>query len=170
MMQMLAAGGLTPLADEIRVADPDNPRGYYEWEAIKNLPANPSLILEAEGKVVKVISSLLMHLPLNHDYRIVFMRRPLPQVVASQAEMIRRRGSGNPGASTLAIQGALEAHLRAVKAWLNARSSIAVHWADYPDLIAAPLKHAREVAEFIGDSVNVDRMVAEIDPLLFRNR
>src|SRR5580698_3203237 len=96
MMQMLTAGGLEPLTDRIRGADNDNPRGYFEWESVKQLPVNPALLLQAEGKAVKIVSPLLRHLPLNRDYRIVFMRRPLAQVVASQAEMIQRRGSTSP--------------------------------------------------------------------------
>jgi hypothetical protein len=97
MMQMLAAGGMPILSDGERQADVDNPRGYYEWERIKLLPKQPDCIAEAEGKVVKVISQLLFVLPDGRDYRIVFMQRPLPEVVASQAEMIRRRGtSGAP--------------------------------------------------------------------------
>ena len=79
MMQMLAAGGLPPLTDGVREPDIDNPRGYYEWEPIKQLPSNPGVIAKAEAKAVKVVSSLLMHLPQNLEYRIVFLRRPLPQ-------------------------------------------------------------------------------------------
>src|SRR5205085_1696250 len=37
MMQMLEAGGLSPMTDKVRAADIDNPRGYYEWEAIKEI-------------------------------------------------------------------------------------------------------------------------------------
>src|SRR3954467_14439576 len=73
MMQMLAAGGLAPLSDGERKADTDNPRGYLEWERIKQLPKEPSLIAEAEGKVVKVISQLLLALPDGHEYRVIFM-------------------------------------------------------------------------------------------------
>ena len=32
------AGGMTALSDGERVADADNPRGYLEWERIKQLP------------------------------------------------------------------------------------------------------------------------------------
>ncbi len=170
MMQMLATGGLTPLTDQIREADTDNPRGYYEWENIKKIPVNPSLIAEAEGKVVKVISSLLMHLPLNHEYRIVFMRRPLSQVVASQAEMIQRRGNPGPKSSMVAMQGALETHSRGIVAWLRGRSSMAVHWVDYPDLISDPLKQARQVATFLARDLDVEKMITQVDPFLFRNR
>ncbi|HTT21241.1 MAG TPA: hypothetical protein VMG82_20085 [Candidatus Sulfotelmatobacter sp.] len=71
MMQMLVAGGMTPLSDGERVADTDNPRGYLEWERIKTLPTDPGCIAEAEGKVVKVISRLLLSLPPGHDYRVI---------------------------------------------------------------------------------------------------
>ena len=63
MMQMLAAGGLPVLADGERKADVDNPKGYLEWERIKQLPKDPASIAEGEGKVVKVISQLLLSLP-----------------------------------------------------------------------------------------------------------
>jgi hypothetical protein len=36
-MQMLVAGGLTPLVDGQRAADAGNPRGYFEWEKAKSL-------------------------------------------------------------------------------------------------------------------------------------
>jgi hypothetical protein len=93
MMQMLAAGGMPVLSDGERRADTDNPRGCLEWERIKQLPKDPACIAEAEGKVVKVISQLLLSLPPGHDYRIVFMQRPLPEILKSQDEMLRRRGT-----------------------------------------------------------------------------
>src|SRR5258708_6697116 len=74
MMQMLAAGGMPVLADGERQADVDNPKGYFEWERVKQLPKEPSCIAEAEGKVVKVISQFLLTLPAGHEYRIVFMQ------------------------------------------------------------------------------------------------
>src|SRR5215813_2420595 len=89
MMQMLVAGGLAALSDGERRADTDNPKGYLEWERIKTLPKDPNCIVEAEGKVVKCISQLLLALPMNHEYRIIFMQRPLPEVLASQEEMLR---------------------------------------------------------------------------------
>ena len=35
MMKMLEAGGLPALTDNIRTADADNPKGYYEFERVK---------------------------------------------------------------------------------------------------------------------------------------
>jgi hypothetical protein len=84
MMQMLAAGGMPILSDGERQADVDNARGYLEWDRIKQPPQNPGCIAEAEGMAVKVISRLLRALPDGHEYRVIFMQRPLPEVLASQ--------------------------------------------------------------------------------------
>src|ERR1035438_2859225 len=90
MMQMLDAGGLPVLSGGEPKAATANPKGYLEWERIKQVPKNPGLIAEAEGKVVKVISQLILSLPASHEYRIVFMQRPLPEVLRSQDEIDRK--------------------------------------------------------------------------------
>jgi hypothetical protein len=92
MMQMLSAGGIAALTDGERVPDLNNTRGYYEWAPIKALARNPNIIAQAEGKLVKVVSWLLPSLSTQHEYRIVFMRRPLAEVVASQNKMLERLG------------------------------------------------------------------------------
>ena len=100
----------------------------------------------------------------------MFMRRPLEQVVASQAAMLARRLSGGPSISPAAMQAALQTHLRGVAAWLAQRPSIATHWVDYPELVARPLEHAAEVAAFLGGGLEPVRMTAAVDPALFRNQ
>ena len=42
MMRMLEAGGLPALIDNMRQADDDNPRGYYEFEAVKKTKEDAS--------------------------------------------------------------------------------------------------------------------------------
>src|ERR1700733_6156368 len=111
MMQMLDAGGLPVLADGERKPDPDNPKGYLEWERIKQLPKDPSVIAEAEGKAVKVISQLILSLPAGHEYRILFMQRPLPEVLKSQDEMLRRRGNVEQTGASSALEEAFQRHL-----------------------------------------------------------
>src|SRR6202161_439394 len=124
MMQMLDAGGLSVLSDGERKADTDNPKGYLEWERIKQLPKDPSLIAEAEGKVVKIISQLILSLPSGHEYRVIFMQRPLPEVLKSQDEMLKRRGTYKEGANPAAISAAFEKHLREVYAWMDGKTYV----------------------------------------------
>ncbi|HZD55295.1 MAG TPA: hypothetical protein VE136_01120, partial [Anaerolineales bacterium] len=85
MMKMLEAGGVPPLTDEIRTADRDNPKGYYEFERVKKMPdGDKAWMVEARGKSVKVISALLEHLPPQYDYKVIFMRRDMNEILASQ--------------------------------------------------------------------------------------
>ena len=92
MMSMLQAGGRDLLVDGVRTADEDNPKGYFEFERVKQVATDRAWLPEAEGKVVKIITRLLFDLPTDRPYKVVFMRRRLEEVLASQAKMLDRRG------------------------------------------------------------------------------
>ncbi|HVV44348.1 MAG TPA: alkaline phosphatase family protein, partial [Bryobacteraceae bacterium] len=47
LMQMLSAGGLPALTDGVRSADEDNPRGYFELEAVKQMQNGAPWLEEA---------------------------------------------------------------------------------------------------------------------------
>jgi len=92
-MKMLEAGGMELVVDNIRTADEDNPKGYYEDERVKELAEmeDTSWLRGARGRVIKVVSSLLNYLPATNAYKVVFMRRNLHEVLASQTKMLVRR-------------------------------------------------------------------------------
>ena len=93
MMKVLEAGGMQVFTDNLRIADEDNPKGYFELEQVKALKdGDDSWVRDAPGKVVKVISSLLEYLPSTYKYKIVFMRREIAEILASQKQMLIRRG------------------------------------------------------------------------------
>jgi len=169
MMQMLAAGGMTILTDSERKPDIDNPRGYCEWEPAKLLPRQPGLIDQAEGKAVKVISQLLLSIPKGRDYKVIFMERPLPEILASQDEMLRRRGK--PGSvSHEALTSAFKDHLIEVSATLENRPDISVLRMGYRRLLNDPRGHSKSIKDFLALDLNVEAMSAQADPSLYRNR
>jgi hypothetical protein len=170
MMQMLDAGGLAVLSDGERKADTDNPKGYLEWERIKQLPKDPGLIAKAEGKVVKVISQLLLSLPSGHGYRIVFMQRPLPEVLKSQDEMLRRCGNTDSIADTSAIEEAFQRHLIEVNKWLAGNANTEVSRVHYHRVLREPKAVAEEVAAFLRVPLDIQAMVRQVDGSLYRNR
>lgn len=170
MMQMLVAGGMQPLADGERKADADNPRGYLEWERIKQLPTDPSLIAEAEGKVVKVISRLLLALPSGHEYRIIFMQRPMPEILASQDEMLRRRGTYKEGADPAMITAAFQKHLREIDVWLDGKPHVKYLRVPYHDVLNDPKSVSQKLANFLDLSLHLDAMREQVDSSLYRNR
>jgi sulfotransferase family protein len=170
MMQMLVAGGMTPLSDGERAADVDNPRGYLEWERIKTLPKDPGCIAEAEGKVVKVISQLVLALPEGHEYRVIFMQRPLPEVLASQDQMLKRRGTYKEGANFVVISAAFEKHLRDVYAWLDGKPCVKALRIPYHEVLNKPKEVVEQVVNFLGIKLNSEAMLQQVDGSLYRNR
>jgi hypothetical protein len=169
MMQMLEAGGMSILTDFQREPDVDNPRGYLEWEPAKLLPKEPHRIDEAEGKAVKVVSQLLLSLPEGRDYKVIFMERPLPEVLASQEKMLARRGTKVP-ADPVAIGNAFQDHMREVVAWLEERPQIPVHRVGFRKLLRDPAGTAASVCAFLSLDLDAGAMALQVDPNLYRNR
>lgn len=170
MMQMLDACGLPILSDGERKADTDNPKGYLEWEPIKQLPKNPALIAEAEGKVVKVISQLILSLPSDYEYRIIFMQRPLPEVLKSQDEMLRRRGNADLVGDNSAVEDFFQRHLIEVNRWLASQPNMRVSRVHYHRLLREPKAVAEEIAAFLESPLDIDAMLGQVDGNLYRNR
>lgn len=170
MMQMLTAGGMSAVSDGERRADIDNPKGYLEWERIKQLPKDPTLINDGEGKVVKVISQLLLSLPAGHDYRVIFMQRPLPEVMASQDEMLRRRGNFDASVDQSIMVNAFRDHLYKVHSWLSSQANIAVMRLPYHDVLNQPKETSEKIQEFLGVPLNIEAMAQQVDASLYRQR
>ena len=168
-MQMLAAGGMPLLTDYERKPDIDNPRGYYEWELAKLLPKEPNRIDEAEGKAVKVISQLLLSLPGGRNYKLIFMERPLPEVLASQDEMLKRRGA-SASVDHAVLTNTFRDHMRQIVSWLEDREEISLCRTGYRKVLNDPLGSAEAVRDFLGLDLNVEAMAREVDASLYRNR
>lgn len=170
MMQMMSAGGMPVLTDGLRSADANNPRGYFELEAIKALARDQEAITGAEGKVVKVISSLLSSLPRQFDYRVLFMCRPLEEVVASQNRMLERLGKEVPQTPTAAVVAAFDAHLRKVKLWLSQQPNMAVLYVQYLDMLRAPAEQAAKICTFLGRELDLAAMAGQVEQSLHREK
>lgn len=171
MMQMLEAGGMKIMTDQQRQADDDNPKGYYEWEEIRQLPRNPRLIEKAEGKVVKVISALLPHLPPKHRYKIIFMRRPASEVVRSQHTMITNLGK-TVKTDAEHLEKNQERHVQQLLERFAKSPQIELLEVDYPQLVQAPQDWVERLREFVSPEKlpNVAAMAEVVDPSLYRNR
>ncbi len=91
LMQMLGAGGMDILSDGLREADEDNPRGYLEFEPVKNLFKDATWLFEKRGKVVKIVAPLLAALPHGLACRVILSERDLDEILDSQERMLVRR-------------------------------------------------------------------------------
>ena len=169
-MQMIAAGGIEPLTDLLRVADTDNPRGYYELERVKNLRTDKGWVAEGLGKVVKVIHMLVPELPPELQYRVVFMERNLQEVVASQSAMLARSGKAGAAIPGERLKVVYESQLKTVRAWLAERPQFKVLYVEHAAMIRETQAKARAINEFLGGDLKVDAMLQAVDPSLHRNK
>ena len=170
MMQMMAAGGMPVLTDGQRSADANNPRGYFELESVKSLSRNQDVIAQAEDKVVKVISSLLPSLPKQFDYRVIFMCRPLEEVISSQNRMLERLGKEVPPTPTASVIAAFEEHLKKIRSWLSQQSNLAVLYVDYPAVLEAPEEQTRRICSFLERDLDTAAMIRQIEHSLHREK
>lgn len=169
-MKMLEAGGLPILTDQLRTADEDNPEGYFEFERVKQLRQDAAWLAEAQGKAVKIVSFHLAELPAEYPYKVLFIRRALPEVLASQRQMLAR--SGNPGgkAPEDRLEALYEKHLREVYAWLARQHHMSVLFLDHRAALEHPLDTAKAIHAFLGGEMDVDAMANAINPALYRQK
>lgn len=170
MMQMLEAGGIPPLADFEREADDDNPKGYYELEAVKQLKSQPTLLAGAGGKAVKVIHMLLMDLPEGYQYKVLFMRRDLGEVVASQRKMLSRTGKKGAALPDDALIKVFAGQLAKVECWLKDQPHIQSLDVSHRQVVGHPAAAAGSVNAFLGGQLDEQAMAEAVDPGLYRNR
>ena len=170
VMKMLEAGGIPPLVDHIRTADDDNPKGYYEFERAKKLKeGDVAWLLEAQGKVVKVIGALLVELPPDYEYRVLFMRRRIEEVLASQSKMLERRGEEKKvDDDTMAVL--FKKHIQQVESWMKQQSNLRYIDVDYNTMLANPLPQIERINRFLGGDLDAAAMAAIVDPELYRQR
>ncbi len=170
VMKMLEAGGISPLTDHIRTADDDNPKGYYEFERAKKLKeGDVAWLPEAQGKVVKLIGALLVELPTNYEYRVLFMRRNIEEVLASQTKMLERRDEEKKvDDETMAVL--FQKHIKQVEDWMDKQSNLRYVDVNYNAMLEDPLPQVEQINRFLGGELDAAAMAAVVDPELYRQR
>jgi hypothetical protein len=170
MMKMLEAGGIEPLTDNLRTADEDNPKGYFEFERVKQIEQDKAWLEEARGRAIKLISALLRHLPAMYDYKVIFMRRAMSEILASQRQMLIRRGEPTDAVPDDKMAAMFEKHLSQVETWLASQSNIAVLYVSYNEIMTYARPHAERINSFLGGGLDVDAMVSMVDRALYRQK
>lgn len=168
MMQMLAAGGVPIYSDDRRVADADNPLGYFEHDLAPKLASNDKWLPQVRGRAVKIVAPLLPRLPDTERYAIVMMRRDLGEVVASQREMLKRLGRKGAALSDDELTAALRREMARVQRWIARRDNVRVLDIQYATVLADPAAAAGRIAAFLNRSLDLPAMADAVKPALRR--
>jgi len=170
MMRMLDEGGIPAITDNIRTADEDNPKGYYEFEPVKKTKEDASWLKDAPGKVVKMVYRLLYDLPPEFNYRVVFMRRRLEEVIKSQEVMLERSGKGGGALSDEQLIALFASEMAKCEKWMTERPNFEYLDVDYNEMVKDPTTLVRRLNDFLGGTLDTNAMAGVVDPSLYRQR
>ena len=171
MMRMLEAGGKPVVTDNIRTADESNLKGYYEFERVKKLrEGDTQWLKDARGKAVKVVSAHLEYLPADYQYRVIFMRRHMPEILASQRKMLKSRDEPDDQVSDEKLAELFQKHLVQVENWLSLQPNFEVIYVSYNDVLENPEVNIQRINEFLGGKMDTEKMLGVIEKNLYRNR
>jgi hypothetical protein len=168
MMQMLDRGGIPALTDDVRCADTDNPKGYYEFEAVKRTKDDSAWLSRARGRAVKMVSSLLYDLPPTENYRVIFQQRDFDELLDSQEKMLRRLN--RPAIPRHEMKKSYDVHLKRLFEWFSKQTHLRVLNVSYNDLVDHPEAEVGRVVKFLGGVPSKTEMLKAIDRSLYRNR
>ena len=171
MMKMLEAGGQVILTDNLREADANNPKGYYEFERVKQMKDGDfAWLSDVAGKVVKIVTGLITFLPAEYKYKVIFMQRDIKEVLSSQKKMLGRLGKGDDNIPDDKMAKIYQEHLKQVNIWLSKQPNMEVLYVNYNTMVADPAESLHKVNTLLGGGLDVHTMAAVVDKELYRER
>ncbi len=170
MMQMLEAGGLDIFTDNKRTADENNPKGYYEYEAVKRLATDKKWLPKAKNKAVKIISHLLIHLPEKYSYKIIFMERDINEVIQSQHKMLVQLGKAKPNTYPAGLDMAFKENIKEIRKWANKQHNVDILTINYKNVINNPSSESEKVNMFLNKALDVKKMCTVVNKKLYRTK
>jgi hypothetical protein len=185
MMQMVEAAGVELHCDGGRVADTDNPRGYFELEATKRLPRDASFLTKSCAKAVKIVAPLLTSLPADFEYRVIFIDRDMEEIMASQQAMMEHAGQEQGSdAVDRVLARAFHKRIAEAKRWLEDSGNVRVYYVSHADVLDSPKEASKDLADFLEATGAIalvgwpkderrrvlSRMAETVEPDLYRQR
>ena len=167
MMQMLRAGGMPVLTDDVRPPDTSNPRGYFEYEPTTHGSRDTSWVAEARGRAVKLVAQLLPSVLRHSDIRVIFMERALGSIVASQSAMLQRLDRDGARLSDRRLAATYQQQLARLRLAIErASDGVSVFPVSYDAALQDPATAASAVNRFLGGRLDESAMAASIAPQL----
>jgi len=166
LMQILEKGGIEIFTDEIRKADENNPKGYFEYEGAKSLKRDSSWLKDAKGKAIKIVVPVIQYLPnLEYiDYRVIFIERDINEIVASQKSMLKHMSK----LSDSSVSKILSQQVHLTKVMLALRE-IPTLYINYNETLIKPNDTVNKINKFLGGLLNTSNMTEAIIPALKRH-
>jgi hypothetical protein len=113
---------------------------------------------------------LLFHLPIDRNFRVVFMLRDLEEVMTSQRVMLDKEGRTAATLDDAKLAGIFAKQIALVRQWLSERPNFRVLYVNHFDLIDRPSVTAGQINLFLGGNLLAAKMAEAVNPALHRQR
>ncbi len=165
MMQIMNKSGMEILSDGVRQKDISNPEGYYELEAVKGIVKDNSFLKNAVGKVVKIVAPLPIFLDKTLNYRVIFMRRDIEEILRSQETMLNKDQS----AEREKFSAIYKVHIQKTYHFFEL-NKIPYLDVNYKDLITNPEVELNKLIDFFHLENDWNDLAQVVNPELYRNK
>jgi hypothetical protein len=165
MMQIIDKAAVPVLSDGKREKDISNPEGYFELEAVKGIVQDNSFLNDANGKAVKIVAPLPIYMNPSLNYRVIFMRRDIDEILRSQEKMLQK----DQVSEREKFRTIYDFHLKKTYRFLK-ENDIPFLDVNYKELIADPEKQLIELIDFCSLNTLVEELAVVVKPELYRNR
>ena len=137
---------------------------------VKKIREDQAWLEGALGKAFKMVSMLLYDLPADRDYKVIFMKRQIDEMLASQRKMLERNGKSVINYDNGEMKRLYGTHLVEIEKWLGEQKNVDVLYVNYNDTLSDPTETARRVIHFLGNRLDMEAMLTVVDKSLYRQR
>lgn len=170
MMQILNALNVQLYTDNHRPADKSNPRGYYEHQDVKKLENDSTWLKYVKGKAVKIISPLLIHLPKNFQYKIIFMLRDINEIIHSQNKMLNNSAKNEEPTNPQILKTIFDKNILQIKKWQKENPNAKILYLNYVDFLNKAEDEVKKIQPFLNLEITPVNLSHIISRDLYRSR
>lgn len=169
MMQILQKVGVPLLYDNSKVPDEHNPYGYYECERVKNIPKSNDWewLKNYAGYAVKIISPILVNIPIEFPCKMILMVRNLEEVIASQEKVSGREKTSYERKHFVVLYGK---HISSIRNKFQSSSYVKMMEVNYNELISSPHLILERLSNFLEIPIDVPNIAKVVDSNLYRTK
>lgn len=168
-MQLLEASSIEVFSDKIRVADENNPKGYYEYEPVKQLHKKNQWLDDSKNKALKVVLPHIFKLPKRYKYKVVHMYRKVDDVLISQELMKKRLNPGYKTQYNFGLYQKFENELERLKKWYQSQPNVECLVLDYDQVVNKPELAAEKILQFTKVSTSIEQVASVVETSLQRS-
>jgi hypothetical protein len=165
MMQLFKAANAEIATDAIRKEDQNNPKGYFELDAVKGIVKNNQFLKDLDGKTIKIVAPLITFIDLSLEYRVVFMIRDLDEVLQSQGKMLGK----DQQEQQEKFRAIYTLHVEKSRQFLRS-NNISFIEIQHRELLEDPENCLHSLIDFCKWETSIDELKYVIDQSLYRNR